>query len=150
MVNSPSIRIGPLLSDVILVAITRMVARAYCFGAGFGWSLDLSSTTSPKWIVDLPRSVYYNHSGYADVIITGLVGLRPRADNVVDIRPLAPAAWDYFCLQDVPYHGHLLTIFYDKTGQRYHRGIGLHVLSDGREFIHADTLQNVSGTIPQG
>jgi len=110
---------------------------------------DLDGLTG-KWIVDLPRSIYYNHSGYADLMITGLVGLRPRADNTVDIRPLVPAAWDYFCLQDVPYHGHRLTIFYDKTGQRYHRGIGLHVLSDGREFIHADTVRNVSGTIPKG
>lgn len=115
---------------------------------GKPWIAEDRDGLTGKWIVDLPRSVYYNHSGYADLIITGLVGLRPRADNVVDIRPLAPAAWDYFCLQDVPYHGHLLTLFYDKTGQRYHRGAGLHVLADGREFIHADTLQNVTGTLP--
>ena len=109
---------------------------------------DLDGLTG-KWIVDLPRSVYYNHSGYADLIITGLVGLRPRADDEVDIRPLAPVSWDYFCLQDVPYHGHLLTILFDKTGQHYHQGIGLRVLSDGREFIHADTLRNVTGTLPK-
>jgi len=109
---------------------------------------DLDALTG-KWIVDLPRSEYYNHSAYADLIITGLVGLRPRADDVVDIRPLAPTSWDYFCLQDVPYHGHLLTIFYDKTGQRYHRGLGLHALFDGQDFVHADTLQNVTGTLPK-
>jgi len=108
---------------------------------------DLDALTG-KWIVDLPRSVYYNHSGYADLIITGLVGLRPRADDVVDIRPLVPVSWDYFCLQNVPYHGHLLTIFFDKIGQRYHQGVGLHVLSDGQEFMHSDTLQNITGTLP--
>src|SRR5262249_10352837 len=71
---------------------------------------DLDGRTG-RWIVDLPRSVYYNHSTYCDLIITGLVGLRPRADDAVEVNPLVPdGTWDYFCLDDAPYHGHSLTI----------------------------------------
>jgi hypothetical protein len=114
---------------------------------GKPWIAEDLDPLTGKWIVDKPRSAYYNHSAYADLIITGLVGLRPRADDVVDLRPLAPPEWDYFCLQDVPYHGHLLTILYDKTGRRYHRGIGLQAWSDGREIVHETTLRNATGTL---
>ena len=34
------------------------------------------------------RGNYYNHSGFADPLITGLIGLRPRADSKIVIHPL--------------------------------------------------------------
>ena len=104
---------------------------------------DLDAYTG-KWIVDLPRSVDYNHSGFCDPVITGLVGLRPRSDDTVEVNPLVPAGkWDWFCLDGVPYHGRSLTILYDKTGDRYHRGKGLRVLADGKEIAAADDLRRV-------
>ena len=76
------------------------------------------------------RGDHYNHSSYADLIITGLVGLRPRADAKIEVNPLLPpGTWDWFCLEGVPYHGKSLTILWDRTGQRYHKGRGLTVLS---------------------
>ena len=75
----------------------------------------------------------YNHSSYNDLIITGLVGLRPRADSMVEVNPLLPEnTWDYFCLDKVLYHGHILTIIWDKTGTRYGKGKGLSVFADGK------------------
>ena len=38
------------------------------------------------------HSEHYFHSGYTDLIITGLVGLRPRADDSLEVAPLAPGA----------------------------------------------------------
>jgi hypothetical protein len=91
------------------------------------------------------RGRYYNHSGYADLIITGLVGLRPSATNDLVIQPLVPVGtWDYFALDGLPYHGHLLTIIYDRTGQRYHRGAGLSILSDGSVIGHRDSLSAIT------
>lgn len=79
------------------------------------------------------RGDHYNHSSYADLIITGLAGLRPRADDSVEVNPLLPPdTWDWFCLDGVPYHGRSLTIVWDRTGQRYGQGKGLKVLVDGR------------------
>lgn len=110
---------------------------------------DLDGRTG-KWIVDLPRSVDYNHSAYCDLIITGLAGLRPRADNVVEVNPLIPdGTWNYFALDKIPYHGHTLAIFYDRSGERYRRGIGLHVLADGNEIARAAELQRVSGELSE-
>jgi hypothetical protein len=95
------------------------------------------------------RGRYYNHSGYADLIITGLIGIRPSGGNDLVIHPLVPAGkWDYFALEGVPYHGCLLTVFYDRTGEHYHRGPGLTILSDGRIVGHGDSLATISVVVP--
>ncbi|MBO5664350.1 MAG: six-hairpin glycosidase, partial [Bacteroidales bacterium] len=55
---------------------------------------------------DQLRSRYYNHSTFADLMVTGLMGLRPRQDNVLEVNPLVPEnQWDWFCMDGIPYHG---------------------------------------------
>src|SRR5262249_51551277 len=50
--------------------------------------------TTGRWLKGDERSRYYNHSTFADLLITGVVGLRPRADDTVEIHPLLPeGAW---------------------------------------------------------
>ena len=91
------------------------------------------------------RGDHYNHSGYSDLIITGLVGLRPRPDNVVEVNPLLPdGAWDWFCLDNMLYHGRRLTIIWDRTGKRYKKGKGLRLLIDGKEVARSDTLARIT------
>ena len=80
------------------------------------------------------RGNYYNHSGFADPLITGLIGLRARMDDRVVVHPLLPAGvWTYFALDGLPYHGHLLTILYDETGKQYRRGRGTTLFIDGKK-----------------
>jgi hypothetical protein len=95
------------------------------------------------------RSRYYNHSTFADLVIGGIVGLVPRADNLVEISPLLPdGAWNYLCLDGVNYHGHTLTIIWDKDGMKYNRGRGLVVLADGKEIAHGDKLAKLTAKLP--
>jgi hypothetical protein len=95
------------------------------------------------------RSRYYNHSTFADLLITGVVGLRPRTDGVAEINPLLPdGVWDYFCLDGVAYHGHTLTILYDKTGDRYHKGQGFRLFADGKEIARAEKLEKLTAKLP--
>ena len=90
-----------------------------------------------EWLITGPkaeRSRHYNHSTFNDLIITGLVGLVPRADDIIEVDPLLPPdAWDWFRLADVPYRGHSVTIAWDRTGERYGNGPGLSINVDGRE-----------------
>ena len=87
------------------------------------------------------RGDHYNHSAYADLVITGLAGLRPRADSTIEVNPLLPAGkWDWFCLDRVPYRGRLLTILWDRAGTKFGKGKGLRLLADGREIAHAPEL----------
>ena len=86
------------------------------------------------------RGNYYNHSGFSDPLITGLIGLRPRADNRIVLQPLLPRGqWTYFAIDALPYHGHLLTVLWDSTGKRYGRGKGMMLLVDGKQVVsHKD------------
>lgn len=98
--------------------------------------------TNGAWLMgDRERSRYYNHSTFCDLVITGLAGLRPQADDSVVVNPLVPQGkWDYFCLDNILYHGQNLTIIYDKDGQRYHQGKGLMLFVDGKMVAKRDDL----------
>ena len=78
-----------------------------------------------------------------------MVGLRLRADDTVQVNPLVPdGRWDWFCLDRVPYHGHDLTILWDKDGSKFRRGAGLRVFADGNEVARAAAQQRVTGALP--
>ena len=88
------------------------------------------------------------HSLFSDLIITGLVGLTPRADDTIEVHPLLPdGTWDWFCLDAVPYHGKTLTILWDKTGAHYGKGAGLRLFADGKLLAETNRLTRVTGKL---
>lgn len=106
---------------------------------------EAANPDTSAWIYDsFNSSEHYNHSTYNDLVITGLIGLRPRADHTFEVNPLVPASWAYFCLEDVLYHGHLMTILWDSTGARYGKGSGLRIFQDGVQIASAPTLTRVT------
>lgn len=98
--------------------------------------------TNGAWLMgDRERSRYYNHSTFNDLMITGIAGLRPQADGSIVVNPLIPEGkWDYFCLDNVNYHGQTITIIWDKDGQRYHQGKGLMLLVDGKKVAERSDI----------
>ncbi|HEX2130962.1 MAG TPA: glycosyl hydrolase family 65 protein, partial [Actinophytocola sp.] len=106
-----------------------------------------------RWIYDgRGHSEHYNHSTFTDLVISGLVGLRPG--DRLTVNPLVPASWDHFALENVPYRGHNVTVLWDRDGSRYGQGAGLRVYVDGQLAEHRRTLGEVSlrvgtGTVSQ-
>jgi hypothetical protein len=96
------------------------------------------------------HSEHYFHSGFCDLVISGLIGLRPRHDDTIHVNPLVPHSWDYFALMDVPYHGRLVSVLWDRTGDRYQRGKGLRILVDGQTIAERDTLGELTAMMPDG
>jgi hypothetical protein len=98
--------------------------------------------TTGYWLMgDQERSRYYNHSTFNDLIITGLVGLRPRADDIIEINPLIPEGiWDWFCLDNVLYNNQILSIIWDSDGSKYKSGKGLTLLIDGKKAAQTNSL----------
>jgi len=90
------------------------------------------------------HSEHYFHSHYIDLVITGLVGLRPRPDDTLTIAPLAPVQWPWFALDGVAYRGHRVSVVWDRDGTRYGRGPGLAILVDGRLAGRSATLRTLS------
>ncbi|GAA4736273.1 MGH1-like glycoside hydrolase domain-containing protein [Flavisolibacter ginsenosidimutans] len=99
-----------------------------------------------EWLKgDNPRSSYYNHSCFADLIISDLIGLKPREDNLLAISPLVPQSkWNWFSLSKVLYHGKMIDIRWDKDGKKYGKGAGFFVYADGKELYHGKALQRVT------
>ena len=101
----------------------------------------LDETTGAWLMGDRERSRYYNHSTFNDLVITGICGLRPQPDGSIVVSPLLPQdQWDYFCLDGIGYRGHVLTIVWDRDGQRYHQGSGLTLLVDGHVAARRNDL----------
>ena len=91
----------------------------------------------------------YNHSSYCDLIISGLIGLRPQAGNEIVVNPLVPTnTWDWFCLDHIFYHNHLMTIVWDRTGEKYNKGQGLMVFVEGKLIAHSAHLERLTGVFP--
>lgn len=119
-----------------------------------GDRLDLEEDYHPETglpIVGLARSHHYFHSSFNDLVLTGLVGIRPRADDVLEVNPLLAPARDrqalrWFRVERVPYHGHLVAVTWDADGQRYGRGAGLSVEVDGQVVARRPGLGRV--TVP--
>jgi hypothetical protein len=94
------------------------------------------------------HSEHYFHSGYVDLVITGLVGLKTRADDEIEIDPLAPKTWAYFALDDVAYRGRKVSIVWDRDGQRYGKEKGLAIYADGNLVARRDDLGPLRGNLP--
>jgi len=135
---------SPVVGDSLYFAeMQKYVECQYHRGRPYiGEYLD---ETTGYWLKgDQERSRYYNHSTFCDLVITGLVGLRPRADNTIEVHPLIPEGkWDWFCLDNLPYHGHRLTIVYDRYGDHYHNGTGLSVFADGKLIGHSEKIGKI-------
>ncbi len=94
------------------------------------------------------HSEHYFHSSFNDLLITGLVGIIPRDDNTLEVKPLAPSSWPYFALSDVPYKDHLVSIIWDRDGSRYNKGKGLRLFANGKEIASNPELSQLSVKLP--
>ncbi|MNY48082.1 Beta-L-arabinobiosidase precursor [compost metagenome] len=75
-------------------------------------------------------------------MINDLIGIKPRLDNAFGFYPLIPEGkWDWFLLDNVSYHGKILTLLWDKTGKKYNKGKGLRVYADGKEIYQSAKLK---------
>ena len=83
-------------------------------------------------------------------VVEGVVGLTPRSDDRIELQPMAQR-WPYFLLDGLRYHGHDLTIVWDRPdGQVRYTGYpeGFSLYIDGRARVHAPRPRHTSFTIP--
>jgi len=99
--------------------------------------------TDGHWLITGPkaeRSRYYNHSTFADLVIHDLLGVLPTK-YAIQCYPLIPEdAWDWFCIDNLPWQGHSVTLAWDRTGEHYSRGTGISLWMDGELCGHSDSL----------
>ncbi len=105
-----------------------------------------------RWIYDGSNSSEYNHSTYADLVLSGLLGVKPQEGETLKLEPLVPDTWDHFALENMPYHGRNVTVLWDRDGTKYGQGAGMRVYVDGELAKESATLEpttvNVGPTRP--
>lgn len=88
------------------------------------------------------RGRFYNHSTFCDLVLSGLCGIRPEMDGRIALRPLAPVEWDHFRVANLKVRGHEIEVVWDRTGQCFGRGQGLHLFVDAKETDFQSNTNN--------
>ena len=98
-----------------------------------------------EWLKgDNPRSSFYNHSTFCDLVISDLIGIKPRIDDVLEVFPLIPKGkWDWFTLDNLSYHNKTVKLVWDKTGNKYNKGKGFYIYVNGKEIYKGKDLKPV-------
>ncbi len=98
-----------------------------------------------EWLKgDNPRSSFYNHSTFCDLVISDLIGIKPRNDDKLEVHPLLPKdKWDWFKLSNVTYHNKTITLIWDKSGKKYKQGVGFQIIVDGKKIYQNASLKPV-------
>ncbi|WP_448808932.1 MGH1-like glycoside hydrolase domain-containing protein [Agromyces bauzanensis] len=98
-----------------------------------------------RWLYDgFGHSEDYNHSTFNDLVLGSLIGIKGQEGDTVRIAPQVDQGWDHFAAENVPYHGHNLTVLWDRDGSRYGAGAGLSVFEDGVLIHNQATLDEVT------
>jgi hypothetical protein len=84
-------------------------------------------------IVHFYWSNHYLHSSYNNLVISGICGVRPSEGETLTLNPLVNESIAYFFLDNIRYHGHDVSVLYDRDGTYYNRGKGIKVFVDGEE-----------------
>lgn len=129
--------------------LLRQYALQHRMGNRFNLVEDYDADKGQPIVNLSQRSEHYNHSEFNDLVITGMCGLKPSDTDTLEVDPLiAPKTLRYFCLENVSYHGYLISIVYDASGRHYKKGRGLSVFVDGRKVVQSDSLRKLSISLP--
>ncbi len=91
--------------------------------------------------------IYHNILGnYNYIFFEDMAGITPRADEKLELFPIN-MEWDHFLVNNARYHGHDITVSFDKIGDetRYYDDLpeGYTLFIDGEKVLTMDRLSHV-------
>ena len=101
---------------------------------GKGWSEDKGG---------IERGKDYNHSGFCDLVLSDLIGIKPNINNSIEINPLIPDDWEWFAVENIHFQGKEIDLIWDRTGDKYHLGKGLMLFVDQNLAIQKEKIQKI-------
>ena len=101
---------------------------------GKGWSEDKGG---------IERGKDYNHSGFCDLVLSDLIGIKPNINNSIEINPLIPDDWEWFAVKNIHFQGKEIDLIWDRTGDKYHIGKGLMLFVDQNLVIQKEKIQKI-------
>ena len=105
---------------------------------GKGWSDDKGG---------VERGKDYNHSGFTDLILSDLLGIKPQLNNTIEINPLIPDNWDWFAVDNIYYQGEKMSLVWDGSGKKYNRGKGLMLFKENVLVAKSNKIEKLIYTM---
>ncbi|KAK4900274.1 hypothetical protein LTR27_002498 [Elasticomyces elasticus] len=142
------------LSDIVTPALFQQELNKYTrtnYKNGVPYTAESHYPTIDMWSGDTSNhSEHYLHSTYLDNVFTDLFGIVPDFGDTLVLKPLVPSNWSYFAIENLPYHGSLLTFVWDQDGSHYggNHSVGLNIYSNGTLFHHQTELGPVNCMLP--
>lgn len=93
---------------------------------------------------DVERGKDYNHSGFCDLVISDLLGLKPQIDGSIKVIPMVPESWDWFCIDRVVSNRREISVVWDKYGEKYKMGKGFMIFINDKLVKKFDTLKEIT------
>ena len=90
------------------------------------------------------RGKDYNHSGFCDLVISDLLGLKPQIDGSIKLKPMVPESWDWFCIDRVVSNGREIRVIWDKDGEKYKLGKGFMIFINDKLVKKSATLKDIT------
>lgn len=140
-------------STVATPLVFQEALRTYAatnYKDGVPYTAESHYPTIDMWSGDTTNhSENYFHSTYADNIFTNLIGITPTLDDQLILQPLIPSNWSHFAVENLPYHGSLISIIWDSTGSCYsgNHSAGLSIYSNGTLLHNQEALSAVNVTL---
>jgi len=61
------------------------------------------------------------------------------------VNPLIPQEqWDWFCLDNLMYHGKNIAVVWDKSGKKFNKGQGLLIFCNGKKVAQKPTIEKIT------
>ena len=92
----------------------------------------------------IERGKDYNHSGFTDLILSDLIGIKPKLNNTIEIKPLVPDGWEWFAVDNIYYQGKKFSLIWDETGKKYSRGKGLTLFRDNILVANSSKIEKLT------
>lgn len=135
------------LSSLVTPQFFRAAFSTYTrtnYKDGEPYTAEVHYPTVDSWSGDTANhSENYFHSTYMDNIFTDLFGIIPTFQPKLQMQPLVALEWDHWAIENLPYHGTLLSILYDEKGMYYSsqpHDAGLSIYSAGELIHHSPNL----------
>ena len=91
----------------------------------------------------IERGKDYNHSGFCDLVLNDLLGIKPKLNGTIEINPLIPNNWEWFAVKNINYQGKKIDIVWDENGKKFGVGKGLTIFIDDIKKFNDNTMNKV-------
>ena len=92
----------------------------------------------------IERGKDYNHSGFTDLILSDLIGIKPKLNNTIEIKPLVPDDWEWFAVDNIYYQDKKFSLIWDESGKKYGRGKGLTLFRDNILVANSSKIEKLT------